>query len=69
MTLIGHLFTESIINGGLAPAFLVSWVYEYVSNEIKSVLKSETKMDDTSSLGDMFHKVILFSFCYKGVKK
>ena len=26
-------------------------------------------MDDTSSLGDMFHKVILFSFCYKGVKK
>ena len=62
MNSIGHLFAASIINGGPAPAFLAFWVYEYVSNEIKSVLKSIPKMDDTSSLGNMYQKVILFSF-------
>ena len=33
MNSIGHLFAASIINGGPAPAFLASWVYEYISNE------------------------------------
>ena len=62
MNSIGHLFAASIINGGPAPAFLASWVYEYISNGIKSTLKSAPKMDDTSSLGNMYLKVILFSF-------
>ena len=62
MNLIGHLFAASIINGGPALAFLASWVYEYISNGIKSALKSAPKMDDTSSLGNMYQKVILISF-------
>ena len=62
MNSIGHLFAASIINGGPAPAFLASWVYEYMSNGIKGALKSAPKMDDTSSLGNLYQKVILFSF-------
>ena len=54
MNSIGHLFAASVINGGPAPAFLVSWVYEYISNRIKSALESSPKMDDTSSLGNMY---------------
>ena len=53
MNSIGHLFAASIINGGPAPAFLASWVYEYISSGIKSTLKSAAKMDDTSSLGNI----------------
>ena len=62
MNSIGHLFAASIINGGPAPAFLASWVYEYISNGIESALKSAPKIDDTSSLGFMHQKVILSSF-------
>ena len=62
MNSIGHLFAASIINGGPAPDFLASWVYEYISNGIKSALKSAPKMDHTSRLGNMYQKVILFSF-------
>ena len=62
MNSIGHFFVTSVINGGLAPAFLAPWVYEYISNGIKSALKSAPKMDDTASLGNMYQKVILFSF-------
>ena len=62
MNSIGHLLAASIINGGPAPAFLASWLYEYISNGIKSTLKSAPKMDDTSSLGNMYQMVILFSF-------
>ena len=58
----GHLVAASKINGGPEPAFLPSWVYEYIINRIKSALKSVPKMDDTSSLGNMYQKVILFSF-------
>ena len=54
MNSIGHLFAASIINGGPVPAFLASWVYEYISSGIKSTLKSAPKMDDTSSLGNMY---------------
>ena len=54
MNSIGHLFAASILNGGPAPAFLASWVYEYISSGIKSTLKSAPKMDDTSSLGNMY---------------
>ena len=32
---IGHLFAASVTNGGPAPAFLASLVYEYISNRIK----------------------------------
>ena len=62
MNLIGHLFAASTINGGPALAFLASWVYEYIGNGIKSALKSAPKMDDTSSLGNMYQKLILISF-------
>ena len=41
---IGNLFAASIINGVPTPAFLDSYVYEYVSNGIKSALKSAPKM-------------------------
>ena len=58
----GHLFAASKINGGPEPDFLPSWVYEYIIDRIKSALKSAAKMDDTSSLGNMYQKVILFSF-------
>ena len=58
----GHLVVGSKINGEPEPAFLPSWVYEYIINRIKSALKSVPKMDDTSSLGNMYQKVILFSF-------
>ena len=59
---IGNLFAASIINGVPTPAFLDSCVYEYVSNGIKSALKSAPKMGDTSSLEKMYQRVILFSF-------
>ena len=59
---IGNLFAASIINGVPTPAFLDSYVYEYVSNGIKSALKSAPKMGDTSSLEKMYQRVILFSF-------
>jgi len=61
MKSVGHLFASSVVNGGPAPAFLATWVYEYMTKGITSATQAGPQLDKTSSLKKIYDKVIHFT--------
>jgi hypothetical protein len=67
--LAGQLFASSICQGGPAPSFLTTWVYQYMVHGSEAIpLLNESSLDGSDSkYTELFKKVLTFPCGFIGV--